>query len=60
MKFGYLDEACRKHDLSAPLGKKDSSSPKINEAVPCWLPEAVRMEAATAVAVSHRLRLNLG
>lgn len=60
MKFGYLHDTRKKHDLSVSVGEKNSSSPKIIEAVPCRLTERVRMEAAITEAVSQRLRLNLG
>ena len=60
MKFGYLHDARKKHDLSVPVGENSSSSPKIIEAAPCRLTERVRMEAAITGVVSQRLRLNLG
>jgi hypothetical protein len=60
MKFGYLHDARRKHDLFVSVGEKNSSSLKIIEAVPYRLIEPTRMEAAITGAVSQRLRLNLG
>jgi hypothetical protein len=60
MKFGYLHDARKKHSLFVSVGEKNSSSPKIIEAVPCRLTERVQMEAVITGAVSQRLRLNLG
>ena len=60
MKFEYLHEARKKHDMFVSVGENNSSSPKIIEAVPCRLTERVRMEAAITGTVSQRVRLNLG
>ena len=60
MKFGYLHDGRKKHDLSVSVGEKNSSSPKTIEAVPCLLAERIRMEAVIVGSVSQRLRLNLG
>jgi hypothetical protein len=60
MKFGYLHNTGRKHNTSAFMAEKRSSSPRTIEATPCQLTEQIRMDAVEAGAVSQRLRLNLG